>query len=225
MTHDPVAIVGDVHGDLAALEGALGWLAVNWTGRVIFVGDYVNRGPDSAAVLNCLADVRESWGDRLILLRGNHDTVLLDFLQRGVKEPFVRHGGLRTMHSYLGASPTSDPFRQFVDSYPARHLDLLRGLVTHYETPQLLVSHAGYRPDEPTSRRVEDLVFGRHAALFRPPLETPRPVVVCGHYVQRKGIYRSPGFFCIDTGCGTLPDGRLTVLLLPDQSVFTFGGS
>lgn len=220
---EPVAIVGDVHGNAPALDQAVAWLDKHWDADVVFVGDYVNRGSDPAAVLELLASARSDWGERLVLLRGNHDAALLEFLTTGQRDSFIRHGGLSTMRSYLGRSPSEDPFQAILDCFPEHHLRLLERLETCYQTSDLLVSHAGFNPDAPWSRSERDLVHGRHAKLFRPPLQLPTTSVVCGHYVQRTGVYRDDGFYCIDTGCGSVEGGLLSMLVLPDESVRTFG--
>ncbi len=89
---EPLAIVGDVHGCVDPLRAALDDLQ-RLGRRIILVGDYVNRGPDSHLVLALLAIARVQLGDRLVLLRGNHEVALLEILLTGQPAAFLRHRG------------------------------------------------------------------------------------------------------------------------------------
>lgn len=222
---EPVAIVGDVHGSKSHLEEAITWLA-DWAGHIVFVGDYVNRGPNSKQVLELLVAAKAAWGDRLTLLLGNHDAMLLGFLRGENPSSFLRHGGLQTVRSYLGIPTSSDPLSEFREFFPASHRALLESMPIAYETVDLLVTHAGFDPEAMHGRRLEDVVFGRHSGLFAPDLQTPRDLVVCGHYVQRtRRPFVSENFICLDTGCGTHPDAPLTLLTVPLRRVHTFYGA
>jgi serine/threonine protein phosphatase 1 len=220
-----LAIIGDVHGSASCLATAVDWLSENWTGRIVFVGDYINRGPESKSVMDMLCRCRNAWGTRLNLLLGNHDASLLNFLKTGHRTAFVRHGGLQTMQSYLGAYPAVDPFDQFRRTFPGEHRSLLNAMELFYEDEDVLVSHAGYNPASPGSRSIADIVFGPHAELFASPGHTPPPLVVCGHYVQRsKSAFVSTNFICIDTGCGSIAGAPLTLIELPARRLHTFRG-
>lgn len=220
-----VAIVGDVHGAVGALETAIDWLTTNWHGDVVFVGDYINRGPDSRAVIEVLCQLRARLGRRLTLLMGNHEAALIDFLRTGELQHFLNHGGLQTVSSYLSGEPEPDPFGQFRREFPTRHLELLESLDVAYETPELLVTHCGFNPDRPASRDLQDVVLGSFPALFAPEVECPKPLVVFGHYVQRgRKAFLSQELVCLDSGCGSVPGAPLSVLLLPSRQVLAFGG-
>jgi len=215
-----LVIIGDVHGDATRLSAMLSMPELR-DRRIVLVGDFVNRGRDTRGVLDLLLRIRAERGDRLVLLAGNHELALLTYLDAGDFVMFARHGGLATIRSYVDfAKP--DVHSQFVDSFPAAHEHLLRdSLLAHYETNDLLISHAGYTPAQPTDRTIETLALGSYPELFSPDRDascSPRHLVVCGHYVQRAGRpYDTPGFICLDTGCGTLPANPLTSVLLPER--------
>jgi len=222
----PIAVVGDVHGNAAGLSHLVNWLKLEWTGQVVFVGDYVNRGPDSRGVLDQLVEAREFFGERLTLLMGNHDAALIDFLEGGPPLGFIQLGGLRTIRNYLGTDLLADPFDQFRRQFPIEHLEVIQSLELSFETEEVLVTHAGFNPSEPSSRLARDVVFGRFAALFEPGQPTPRSLVVCGHYVQRTlTAYQSDRFICIDSGSGTVPGAPLSLLLLPAREIRMFTGA
>jgi serine/threonine protein phosphatase 1 len=219
-----IAIIGDVHGNARALAGALHWLE-SWDGLVILVGDYVNRGPESHDVLEQLLSADEVFGRRLILLRGNHEQVLIDFLAGENPKRLLAHGGLTTINSYTKARGERASIASFRDAFPASHRRLLAGTVTHYETDGLLVSHAGYNPAAPNSRSLDDMALGRHHLMFSAGAQPPRPLVVCGHYVQR-GMqpYASESLLCLDTGSGTDVAAPLTMVTLPEIDFYQFYG-
>ena len=220
------AVVGDIHGAIAPLRAATAWLQEHWDGPVVFVGDYVNRGPDSYLVMEELVALSISWGDRLVLLMGNHDLSLLRFVVDDSRSMFLGHGGLQTVRSYLrGLSvPLGEhPLDAFVEHFPKSHRKLLESMQFAFETPDLLVTHTGFNPEAPNSRSIEDVVLRSHPALFADALHTPRPLVVCGHYAQRGGTpYVSERFICLDSGCGSELGGPLSVLTLPDRRILSF---
>lgn len=217
---DTIAIVGDVHGQAQRLRHALNRLRLTDV-EVVFVGDYVDRGPDARRVLEELIAAKQDLGDRLTLLRGNHDQVLIDFLDRGDPRELVAHGGTATMRSYLVEGRGG--FEEFRSAFPRRHQDLLRGTVDYYETPELLVTHAGFNPADIDSRQALDLRGNGFPAIFDHRGPWPRPLTVCGHFVQRDGMpYISEHLACIDTGCGSVVDGPLTILYWPSITTESF---
>ncbi len=221
MVNEPTAFIGDVHGDSDRLMRAVTTLT-HEASTLVFVGDYVNRGPDSKGVLDLLVELRSQLGDRLILLRGNHDAALLDYIRTGKIGPFAAIGGLATIRSYC-SSPSANVHETLLDSMPTGHLHLLEATTTYFETSDLLVSHSGYDPNNPGARLEKDLVRGQFPQLFQFVARDGAPLVICGHYIQAAGIpFVSESFVCIDTGCGSLPSGPLTAFLLPQRSVRQF---
>lgn len=217
---DALAIVGDIHGDAQKLTCAL--RALHATGlAVILVGDYVNRGPNSRAVLDRLVEATAHFGDRLTLVRGNHDQVLLDFLSDGDPRPLVAHGGVSTVRSYLELGRGA--FDDFRAVFPNSHRQLLEDTVDLYESDDLLVTHSGFNPNDIASRRPEDVRGSGFPGMFEHRGPWPRPLTVCGHFVQHKARpYVSDSLICIDTGCGTLENGALTVLYWPSRNTASF---
>jgi hypothetical protein len=153
--------------------------------------------------------------DQLVLLRGNHEVALLEMLVTGRPATFLRHRGATTIRSYL-PDPGPTVLEDFRRDFPPDHLRLLKKTALFAEGPDLFISHAGYNPDQPDSRSERDLTTGSWRRLIE-ARRPPRRLVVVGHYAQRSGQpFRSERLVGLDTGCGTLPSGPLTVLLLPE---------
>jgi serine/threonine protein phosphatase 1 len=214
---EPLLVVGDVHGDAERLKELLRQTAAKQR-RIVFVGDYVNRGPASRDVLETLVEARRAMGEHIVLLAGNHEVALLYYLDTGDFVSFARHGGGATVRSYVGTAH-GDVHGQLQRALPAAHEDLLRnGLVLYYENESVFISHAGFDPSKPDDRSVASMTLG-HPELFTPVgrAAQPRPLIVCGHYVQRdQRPFDVSGLICLDTGCGTL-GGPLNALLLPER--------
>jgi serine/threonine protein phosphatase 1 len=213
-----LAFVGDIHGDSERLRRAINTMG-SQIELVVFLGDYVNRGPHSRGVLDLLVEYRRSLSSRLILLRGNHDQALLDLLRTGDARNFIALGGLSTIRSYI--DPKNPPLKvltEFIRVFPQPHRELLEATALYYETDALLASHCGYDPRRPDRRGLQEMVCGSYPEIFRSQQGSPRPTVVVGHYVQASGEpHDSPGLIGLDTGCGTGEDRPLTILYWPER--------
>lgn len=114
--------IGDIHGGLRALKQVLERAAVAPGDLLVFLGDYVDGWSESPGVLEFLMELRKT--QRCVLLRGNHDMMLLDWLKNGTEHPqWLRHGGVSTLKAYA-ALAEADRARhaafmesEFVDFY------------------------------------------------------------------------------------------------------------
>lgn len=212
-------VVGDIHGEARLLYKALTDIEVS-AAKVILLGDYVDRGPDSRGVVELLLCAKRRFGSRLTLLRGNHEVALLKYLETGDIVEFLAHDGLSTVHSYYPRPPAA-VLSKFRRQFPAEHLELLMATELCYETDKVLVSHCGYNPAAPESRSMRDMCTQSSPDIFRENVTVrPRPLVVCGHYVQNSGVpFISTTLMCIDTGCGTIPGAPLTAVTIPSRRV------
>ncbi len=215
---DRIAVVGDVHGDVVRLRAMLRSLET-FAGRIIFVGDYVGGGPDSAEVLEILANLDERQPDRFEFLCGNHDVAFLGYIDQGAFAPFVAADGLATLASYLPLV-TGDVHTALLGAVPAHHRAFLANLASCWESDACLVSHTGFDPARPLVRDVTTLASATGWPVFD-AASYPRSLVVCGHYVQRHGPHDSEHLICVDTGCGIVPNGGLSAVLLPERRFVT----
>lgn len=218
----PLCVVGDIHGDADRLSRSLDFLLGKPEAHIIFTGDYINRGPNSRLVLDLLIDARQAHAGGMTLLRGNHEDALLSYLNGGNLSEFAAHGGLATVKSYLGVVQ-SGALEEFRNQYPTSHRAFLETLESWYEDDEVLVSHTGFEPTQPSARTAEALYAKGNSDLFHYHGPWPKPLTICGHYIQGSGQpYISPHFICVDTGCGTVPESPLTVLSLPERKVNQF---
>ncbi|WP_081177217.1 metallophosphoesterase [Rhizobium rhizosphaerae] len=219
--------IGDVHGCLKALQAAelcifADLARQNRAGTIVLLGDYVDRGPHSAQVIEHLRQPTPPLMQRIALC-GNHDDLFLRFLRRPEKHRhWLEMGGDKTLCSYgidatkllhSGGLPAlSEAMLRLI---PSDHVDFLAGLPVFLAYGQHLFVHAGIRPSIPLEDQTEeDLLWIREPFLSTGP---GLPVtVVHGHTVVKEPIF-AEGRIGIDTGC--YRSGRLTVLKLQENTV------
>ena len=210
-----VAFIGDIHADRVRLSGLLAKLDRE-NRRLIFLGDYVDHGPDPREVLEILLEIA-SRQPNSIFLSGNHEIGLLAFLSG--KLSFLEYawmGGLPTIRSYLSKA-NRDVRRELLAAIPTLHIDFLSNCKPFFETTDFLASHAGINPACPESRELAEIVLGRHPSLFHDDLRLGK-LVVCGHYLQTTQTpFVSNSVICLNTGCGTI-GGPATALLYPEMT-------
>ncbi len=143
--------VGDIHGRLDLLErsadAVADWLAERGAvGQVVFLGDYVDRGPDSRAVVEYLMT---ELGGAATCLRGNHEQIMLDACAAdhvsSEMDMWVMNGGYATLASYGGRR----------EDVPQSHLDWLAGLPILAQDDHRIFVHAGLMPGVPVEEQDE----------------------------------------------------------------------
>lgn len=222
-----VYAVGDIHGRADLLDGLLGLIAGDLSHArpprvvLVFLGDYVDRGPDSRKVIDRLAAGAPSdgplAGTEWVAIRGNHEDIMMEFLADfSVGGAWFRNGGLDTVRSYAGELPegaaADGPAMQrlLYRSLPPAHLRFFSRLALRHDEGGYLFVHAGIRPDLPLDRQDRyDLMWIRDDFLFSDA--DLGKVVVHGHSQVSTPEIR-PNRIAIDTGA--YRTGRLTCLVL-----------
>jgi serine/threonine protein phosphatase 1 len=217
--------IGDVHGrdDLLAEKHAL--IAADLAARpapdhrIIHLGDYVDRGPESAAVIERLLTLK-ARDRRAMFLKGNHEELLIDFLNDPVEggPVFLDNGGTATLASYgvsmnrwfFGNRHMISVADDLAKAMPAGHRAFMEGLDLSARFGDYFFCHAGVRPGVPLDQQNrEDLIWIRGAFLHSPA--EFEAVVVHGHTPTPEPEVR-PNRINIDTGA--VFTGRMTCLVL-----------
>lgn len=211
--------IGDIHGRLDLLTKMYAAIEADRAGvpdwRIVHLGDYVDRGPQSRQVLDAI--IVAARDPRVITLAGNHDIAMLDFLATpSAGGLFARYGGDATARSY-GVEIDFDLPRLFeadhaalVEAVPAAHLEFLHNLRLSAEFGDFFFCHAGIQPDVPLDRQdAKDLTWIRDRFLKHEGLH-PK-VIVHGHTPHEHPELK-PNRVNVDTGAYHY--GVLTALVI-----------
>lgn len=214
-----IAAIGDLHGHLELLEALFAKIqeharrSANRHRMLIFVGDYVDRGSRSSALVERLLQGFE--GFETVFLKGNHDETLLRFLiDPSVGDVWRNFGGLETLRSYgVVHEPGKDwaeTRKQLALAMPQSHINFFKNLKLHHTCGDYLFVHAGLRPHVPLDQQTEeDLLWIRDE--FLESRSNFGKMVVHGHTPAREPEVRH-NRIGIDTGA--YMSGKLTALVL-----------
>lgn len=234
------AAIGDVHGRFDLLEPLydkiMGHLhedyPVQLAKRIVFLGDYVDRGPYSRQVLDFLLQVARRPAH--IILPGNHEQLMWEFVSATEEDDLTdaaqvwfANGGLATLASYIPDDhPVFEPKHQdnelvladARDAVPSSHTAFLNWILNgkpiyHYdEQERLFFVHAGIEPSKPlVEQRRAEFLWSRHKNFLRGDVWAEGMTVVHGHTISDQAVVL-PGRIGIDTGA--FQTGRLTGCLL-----------
>ena len=235
---DRIYAVGDIHGCSALLNGMLEAIGDDISSqttarrnRIVFLGDYVDRGDNSKEVLDSLADIfsirdklEHQTGVRIDFLAGNHEAALLDFLDDPVLgKSWLEWGGRQTLASYgilpnSGALGTEDlhVLRDQLYDRMGSHLPFLKGLSKTIVSGDVVFVHAGLDPNSSPSEQPDSAALwglipaGRQSGL-------PGYRMVHGHYAKYEPVTIRDRI-CVDTGA--YYSGRLTAVRLDEGEAF-----
>jgi diadenosine tetraphosphatase ApaH/serine/threonine PP2A family protein phosphatase len=218
-----VYAIGDIHGRLDLLEELLAKIRADADASrntLVFLGDYIDRGPRSKQVIDCLIGL--AWpGWDFVALRGNHEQIVLDFLQdAGAYDIWRDFGGDETLRSYgvkppAGREDYARAREEFAAAFPPAHLAFFESLPLSYEVGEYLFVHAGVRPGVAIDdQSPEDMLWIRGEFLnWNEPFEK---VVVHGHSPSRQPVVKA-NRIGVDTGA--FATGRLTAVALKGEEV------
>jgi serine/threonine protein phosphatase 1 len=190
--------IGDIHGHLESLERLLERIQPDLTqDQLIFMGDYIDRGPYSKGVVDYVLRLKDSAPpENVICLKGNHEAMFLNFLQGNDIELFLFNGGLSTIRDYWGLD-WEDLDRLVL---PPDHEKFYRELKLYHETDDYIFVHGGLKPGVPLAEQDD---FGRKVIFGHTPFK--QPLIL-------------PNKIGIDTGAAY--GNLLTCLKLPQEEFF-----
>ena len=210
-------VIGDLHGCLAPLQRLLDHLEPDLhRDRLLFVGDYIDRGPDSRGVVDYILQLRARYpAGNIICLRGNHEVMLLNFLAGRDRELFLLNGGLSTMEDYWGEDWDEQP--ELV--LPLDHQRFYRELLPFYATPHYIFVHAGLKPGWSLQQQAEEDLYWIRGEFIASTEDFGRRVVF-GHTPFKQPLIL-PNKIGIDTGL--VYGNFLTCLMLPQMDFYFVG--
>lgn len=216
-----VYAIGDIHGHADLLGRVSTMIATDLEADrpaetlTVFIGDYIDRGPSSAAVVDRL--LRRDFPTPIVTLRGNHEQMLLDALDdAALLRSWLSNGGLETARSYglsTAALLDGDPEwfrRELLDVIPAAHLALLRSTELSRTVDGYFFCHAGIEPGVALDEQAAETLMWIRRPFHLSKLDHGK-VVVHGHTPVPKPEVK-PNRINIDTGA--FASGRLTCLVL-----------
>lgn len=208
--------IGDVHGCADRLARLLDLIADDAAAapepdrRVVFLGDYVDRGPDSRGTIEHILGPLAFRAQKVALM-GNHEAMMLAALERPNEELvslWLANGALATLGSY--GVDAAVPAAAWSDLVGEPHLGFLRRLELYHAAGGYVFAHAGIRPGIPLAAQdPDDLIWIREP--FLSSQEDHGAVIVHGHTPTREPVVR-PNRIGIDTGA--VYGGKLTAVVL-----------
>lgn len=200
--------IPDLHGRADLLQTAIARLEREYSGgKIVFLGDYIDRGPDSREVIEILMAGPQKLGWQWVCLKGNHEDMLLAAHEGGESDMWLCNGGVQTIASYALSSG--------VGKVPQDHLDWCRALPTWHDDGKRLFVHAGVEP----GRTIQDQ--GEHVLLWiryeprNADIRWPGRHIVHGHTPERHGPMLYEHRTNLDTyAVGT---GRLCIAVFDDH--------
>ncbi len=219
----PFYAVGDIHGCVDLLQVLLGQIGRAADEQIVFLGDYIDRGPDSAATLKALYDLSHRRPGKVTFLLGNHEKMMCDFIDdplgRGAR--WSQFGGRETLASYgidIPMTPSSDELLEACDALeaalPSPILPWLRAMPLSWNSGNVWCVHAAMDPERaPDMQRSRTLLWGHKAFLGQRRQDDN--CVVHGHTVVQNPSNRNSRI-AVDTGA--YMTGRLTAAYVSQES-------
>jgi len=186
--------IGDIHGCITALKALIDFVGLRPDDTIVTLGDYVDRGPDSRAVVDFVINLGKTH--HLVPLRGNHEIMMLDSREKkSWLHAWMQYGGDATLLSY---SPSPGVAGSFAD-IPESHMDFLENrLVSYYECETHFFVHANADADKPLMDQTDPSLYWRKYG--DPKAHCSGKIMVCGHTAQQSGKpINNEHAICIDT--------------------------
>jgi len=189
-----VYAIGDIHG----CDGLLGDLlrliekdASSAKSRLVFLGDYVDRGPGSRAVVELLVALKAERPDT-VFLKGNHEQAMLDFLSRPeLNEEWLHWGGDKTLESYgvgqIWTRHPADLAGELGALLPSSHREFLSSLGLWSISGDYAFVHAGFKPGVPIDEQTQEACLWIRSEFHNAAADSrPDKTVVHGHHPVKK---------------------------------------
>ena len=191
-----VYAIGDIHGCFTALKTIFDSLKIKEDDKVIFLGDYVDRGPQCRQLLEWL--VEKSENKNFIFLRGNHEQMMMDARTDSAwLSCWLMNGGAKVLDSYdIGDDA------EWFNKIPYWHWEFLKSTKKYFEFEKFIFVHAALDAGVSLQKQNENTLYWKHIEV--PEMYDENKIVVCGHTSRKNGVIANFGHsICIDTwACG-----------------------
>lgn len=212
MSKQQYIAIGDIHGCWKSMEALLKKLEPFNDRQFIFVGDYIDRGPDSKKVVDHLLELQQEID--CIFLRGNHEQMLLDAVNKNERSLWMMNGGRATLNSYSTGEGTV--------TIPDEHLRFYDNTRMYYDREDYFFVHAGLSPAKTIAQSLKEEEEIQEFLWERSHLKAPETAwektVVFGHTPRSEPLVKEK-MIGIDTGCvfSRMGYGKLTAVKLPEE--------
>ena len=214
-------VIGDIHGCFDELRYLVEALPLEVGDRLVFLGDYVDRGPNSKGVLSYILELQQREDLDLICLKGNHEDMFLAYLglsgQHG--DMFLYNGGYATLISY-GISSNQTPLSEITARISSEHINFLKSLRTYFIMPPYICVHAGINPAKSLSKQTDtDLLWIRDEFIHNP--HSLPYTVLFGHTPRNSVLFDLPYKIGLDTGL--VYGNKLSCLEIVERVLYQIG--
>jgi serine/threonine protein phosphatase 1 len=199
--------IGDIHGCFDKLENLIEKIDIDFNNdTIVFMGDYIDRGPDSFKVVDFLIKIKKMC-PKAFFLKGNHELMFENYLSGEDMSSFLQNGGRMTIESYAMESKEGNRFYM-----PPEHTEFFNSLELYYETDEYIFVHAGLREHVPLEKQTADDFLWIRNDFLKSHVDFGK-IVVFGH-TPFSDPRVNDNKIGIDTGA--VYGNKLTCLKLPD---------
>ena len=184
--------IGDIHGCLTALKTIFHNQNIGINDQFIFLGDYVDRGPDSKGVIDWL--IKNGKQYHFTFLKGNHEIMMLESRKsRQTLASWLGFGGHETLDSYGVADDVN-----WQNKIPNAHWEFMENCKHYHEAGSFIFVHGGLEPGKLLEQQSDHYLFWKK--FITPEMYAPNKKVICGHTSRKNGKVADFGHtICIDT--------------------------
>lgn len=191
LNQENIYAIGDIHGCFDQLLSLMNKLHIHPNDKLVFLGDYIDRGPDSYEVITYLIDLKQRLPNT-VFLKGNHEEMLEHYLSGPDRYTYLANGGQVTLENYLNKKKPNMP------PIPEDHLSFYQDLTPYYETDYYIFVHAGLKKKVPLERQSPDDLYWIRGEFIETSFDFGKRVIF-GHTPFPEPLVM-PNKIGIDTG-------------------------
>ena len=209
---DKIFAIGDIHGCFNKLCNLMDKIDIDHEkDTLVFLGDYIDRGPDSFEVIEYLTGLKKKF-QKIIFLKGNHEEMLENYLKGPDKLTYLNNGGQSTLESYIKHN-----LHHGDSIFPVKHLEFFKSLICYYQTEKYIFVHAGLKKKvKLESQKSDDMLWIRKGFINK-NFDFGKTVVF-GHTPFQKPFVDA---YKIGIDTGAVYGNKLTCVVLPEITFYS----